>query len=65
MAGSRTVIGYLSSQDGAILTTHRVLRKLISLKAIIITNPLLTTPVWSRWFDIGIVHFLHVYGLSP
>ena len=28
----------------------------------IITNPLLTKLVRSRWLDIGLILFLHVYG---
>ena len=27
-----------------------------------IINPLLTKLVWSRWLDIGLILFLHVYG---
>jgi len=27
-----------------------------------IINPLLTKLVWSKWLDIGLVLFLHVYG---
>ena len=27
-----------------------------------IINPLLTNFIWSRWLDIGLVLFLHVYG---
>ena len=63
---SYAVIGYPSGQDGALLGARDVpSRPAASRKGNFreshILNPLLTKLVRSKWLDIGLVLFLHVY----
>ena len=61
----RTVIGYLSGQDGAILPARytgfvpQVYRSCFGVFSHIV-NPILTKLARSRWLDIGQVLFLRV-----
>jgi len=54
------VIGYPRGQDGAILPARNY--PPCSAGKNFLVNPLLTKLVRSRWLDIGLVHFLQIYG---
>ena len=65
MVYSRAMLGYPSGQDGAILPARDFSLGPARSKTIffgILSHPLLTKLVRSRWLDIGFVLFLRVYG---